>query len=131
MAGTPRVSRMRETREEPDGVVLITREPLVMRTTRARPPRAQLLAIEPRPGDLLAEARDAGRSPGRFCANETFLGYGRSRGHGIKPRLARLVGWFTESADPAIRTSDVYRLAYQTVYGALPDCRGCGCFVVL
>ncbi len=128
MADTSQVPRMQETREEPEGVVLITKDPIVMRTTPDRPTWAQLVASEPRLGALLAEARDGQRvDRGRYCANEAYFGYGRCRGGGIKPRLGRLVGWYAESDDPALRTSDAYDAAYHAIYDAPPACRGCDC----
>ena len=63
----------------------------------------------------------------RFCANEAWFGYGAHRGHGIKPRMERLVGWLADAPDPTLRTSAAYDAAYRALYRLLPDCAGCGC----
>ena len=92
----------------------------------AIPTWAELTRREPRPGDLLMEARrvrDAGGD--RFCANAVWYG---DEGHpGIKPRLRRLVGWHAAPPDPVLRSAAAYDVVYQTIYDPLPPCRNCGC----
>jgi hypothetical protein len=91
---------------------------------------AGLVRLEPRLLDLLREARALRKEQRRdphFCANAAWYGYGRWRGHGLKPRLVRLVGWSAEGGDPILATRAAYDVAYQTVYEALPACRACGC----
>lgn len=88
----------------------------------------QLVRLEPRLAALLAEAkvvRDDGR--GRwFCGNAVFYGYPGWRG--FKPRLRALVGWDRPAYHPVLSGRRAYDLVYQTIYRALPDCRGeCGC----
>ena len=89
----------------------------------------RLTELEPRLKDLLAEARAFHKDPNpNFCANAVWYGYA---GPGLKERLCRLVG-FTAEGGGALRTSAAYDLAYQTIYQALPDCRGrCACSAVL
>jgi hypothetical protein len=86
-----------------------------------------LTRLEPRLRDLLAEARShhLNRSLD-FCANAVWYGYLGFR-PGLKARLVRLVGCRAEKGGD-LRTSEAYDLAYQTIYQALPDCRGwCTC----
>jgi hypothetical protein len=82
-----------------------------------------LVEQEPRLADLLAEARahHNNRDP-VFCANAVWFGYHGFR-PGLKARLSRLVGWTAEQGGE-LRTSEAYSLAYETIYRALPDCRG-------
>ena len=130
MAGSTHVRRMRSTRVEPSGGGFdATPHPRVVRRTanpRPGPEWEDLATREPRLSELLSEARGERAHPGvRYCANETWFGWRGRRG--IKPRLVGLVGWHAGSRDPVLTTATAYDLAYRTVYGALPDCRGCGC----
>jgi hypothetical protein len=75
---------------------------------------ADLASLEPQLGALLREARHVDASSDAFCANGVWYG-------SFKPRLLLLVGW--EASNPALRTSEAYDLAYETIYDALPDCR--------
>ena len=95
-------------------------------TITAHPTWEELAALEPRLADLLAEIRRERPGP-RSCANARWLGYGRWRGMGYKPRMARLVGWYAAGADPRLRTPDADEAAYAARYDALPDCDGCAC----
>ena len=92
-----------------------------MTTTRPDLTWEALVAAEPELAVLLAEVR-AVRDTGHratFCANAVWYG-------AFKPRLGRLVGW--EWGDDAVLGSAAaYDLAYALLYGALPDCRNCGC----
>ncbi len=84
----------------------------------------ELVAREPRLEQLLHEAR-AVRDPGEpdgFCANAVWYGWGGNRG--LKPRLRELVGWERPSYDPVLSEGVAYDVAYQTIYDALPPCRG-------
>jgi hypothetical protein len=97
-----------------------------------RPLTFQALANrEPRLRDLLAEAtaHHANREP-VFCANAVWYGYPGFE-PGFKSRLCRLVGHTAEQGGD-LRTSEAYDVAYETIYQALPDCRGrCRCSVFL
>jgi hypothetical protein len=90
-----------------------------------------LAKLEPRLRDLLTEARSHHKNRDAiFCANAVWYGYPGFR-PGLKSRLSRLVGWRAEQGGD-LRTSAAYDLAYQTIYQALPDCRGrCPCSVIL
>jgi hypothetical protein len=60
-----------------------------------------------------------------FCANAVWYGH---NGHpGFKRHMCDLVGFQAESDDPRIRTMQAYSMVYDKLYGALPDCRNCGC----
>jgi hypothetical protein len=93
----------------------------------------ELVALEPRLGNLLAEARavkDTGEGE-YFCCNAVFFGY---EGHpGFKPRIRLLVGWDRLlgrdfGKDAILGTTQAYETAYDTIYEALPPCRGpCAC----
>lgn len=89
-----------------------------------------LVELEPRLAHLRAMAsrvRDDGRAA-YFCANASWFGYDGHRG--IKPQLEKLVGFYRTASDPSglLTGSQAYDLAYDTLYGLLPDCRGkCGC----
>ena len=81
----------------------------------------ELVAREPRLGDLMAEVRQERATDPPYCANARFLGYG---GHpGYKRRIVALVGWFSDAADPELRTRAAYDTAYQRLYNQMPDCR--------
>src|SRR5262249_40882385 len=89
---------------------------------------AELARLEPALNDLLAEAKAHRRKAGRrFCANAAWYGYDDPE-LGLKHRMSLLVGWHADrGADPRLRTPAAYEVAYETIYGALPDCRRCGC----
>jgi hypothetical protein len=77
---------------------------------------------------LLDEARTIKhRCRARDCADAVWYGSGGCTG--LKARLCRLVGWEAErrGGDVALCSTAAYDLAYRVIYGALPDCRGCGC----
>src|SRR5262245_37741097 len=87
----------------------------------------ELTAAEPRLLDLVREARAHRHNPdARFCANAVFFGHGPYRGAGLKAQLCQLVG-FSRAGHDLLGTRTAYGVAYKTIYGALPDCRGCGC----
>jgi hypothetical protein len=89
-----------------------------------------LARLEPRLRGLLAEARSYRRDRGPvFCANAVWYGYSDHR-PGLKDRLCRLVGLQAERGG-ALASSAAYDVAYETIYRALPDCRGrCACSVI-
>jgi hypothetical protein len=92
---------------------------------------AELVRLEPGLGPLLEEARahHADRSA-VFCANAVFYGSADST-RGLKRRLLRLVGRDSGRAG-VLGTSVAYDVAYDTIFAALPDCRGeCACLAVL
>jgi hypothetical protein len=88
-----------------------------------------LAHVEPRLGVLLRTAQSYRKERGeRFCANELWHGYGLHRGQGLKPLLRQLVGIDRDSQHAVLGSSFAYNLAHDTIYNALPDCRGaCGC----
>jgi len=82
----------------------------------------KLFTSEPRLASLLAEAkgiRDCGTTRS-FCANFMFY-----KLRGLKDRLQSLVGY--DAANPRLRTSRAYDLAYTAIYEVLPPCRNCAC----
>src|SRR5690242_5329690 len=90
----------------------------------------RLAALEPRLLPLLEEARAHHADPSPdFCANAVFYGYANPP-RGLKARLLKLVGWESGRHD-LLGTSAAYDVAYETVYEALPDCRGnCACTAI-
>ncbi len=93
----------------------------------SRPTFADLVAMEPKLGQLLREARrirDTGEDE-VFCANAIWFGW--HGGPGFKPRLSRLVGWYSGQAG-ILATAMSYDVAFEAIYNALPVCRGnCSC----
>jgi hypothetical protein len=81
----------------------------------------ELAALDARLVDLLNLARSYqnGRRR-RFCAIHVYVWE-------LKPRLLALVGWDRRAGPDLLRTEAAYDVALKTVYGALPDCRGCAC----
>jgi hypothetical protein len=78
--------------------------------------------LEPKLAELLKEAQavtDPGGDPG-FCANAVW--YDR-----FKPQLTCLVGWFARCKHFLLTSPEAYDIAYDKIYEALPDCRGCCC----
>jgi len=100
----------------------------------ATPPRltwARLVRLEPRLARVLAAAKaiDPGDNP-HYCANRSWYGYDDHAGGGLRGRVGQLVGWGRRGQPgvaPALTTSEAFDIAYQTVYDALPGCRGCWC----
>ena len=94
-----------------------------LRTPRRPLTWARLARLEPQLAALLVEARAVdGRDP-HFCANRVWY-------RDFKPRLLGLVGWALKErpgAAPVLATSEAYSLATETLYDALPGCRGCWC----
>lgn len=79
----------------------------------------QIIEIEPRLKELHGQAkRISSAQSGRFCANQVWYDF-------FKERLTELVGW--EANNAAIKTIRHYDVAYEKIYNALPDCRGCSC----
>jgi hypothetical protein len=105
---------------------------LIAKRTRTGPLTfEELCEMEPRLQLLLAaaEAHHKNREP-VFCANAVWYGYPGFR-PGIKDRLCKLAGWLAERAGD-LNSPEAYDLAYQTLYSALPDCRGrCICTRIL
>ena len=82
---------------------------------------AEMAKIEPRLKDLLKQAQDYKRESKKeevVCANQALVSW-------IKPQLTRLVGW--DSPHKELQSHLEFDVAFRTIYGALPDCRGCGC----
>jgi len=57
-----------------------------------------------------------------FCANKVW--YIR-----FKPQLRELAGASARKNDPVVRSPAAYRLAHDTLYRLLPDCRNCICML--
>ena len=86
----------------------------------------QLAAMAPELQRLLADikayrAEVKGRK--HTCANLPWL-------RRFKPRMHALVGFESTYADPTLRTSEAYDVAYDYLYHHLPDCRACMCYGV-
>jgi hypothetical protein len=80
---------------------------------------ADLCQREPRLRSLARDVQAVEDTGGPwFCANDWWCA-------DFKPRLVCLVGWRAEQ--PELRTSEVYDVAYATLYRQLPDCRNCHC----
>lgn len=89
----------------------------------------ELVKLEPKLGELLKQAqtvKDDG-SQEYYCGNAVWYGYDGYPG--FKSSLCALIGFDRlEEGDERLYSSDAYEIAYQTVYDALPCCRGeCGC----
>ena len=89
----------------------------------------ELVAHEPRLGDLLAAIRAQPTADPHFCGVRAWFG-GRDSNGGYKARMVALVGHQAERDDPALRSQEAYRAAYRVLYDALPPCRGCPCGAV-
>lgn len=85
------------------------------RTKRVPQEFVRLCELEPRLLELYNEAKSYKPVPG-FCANHIWYRYG-----GLKSQLCHIVGW--DAIDPRLQTSEAYDVAYETIYGALPDCQ--------
>lgn len=81
----------------------------------------ELAKIEPRLGTLKHAVLgiDSTDEP-NFCANRIWYAQ-------LKPRLKKLVGWYSTSPDSRLRTETAYALAYRHLYDLLPGCRDCSC----
>jgi hypothetical protein len=75
----------------------------------------KILSLEPRLSDLLHDAR-LGENKPDYCADDYWYKQ-------IKPRLVKLVGWYADSDNEILSTSEAYDMTYQFFYSALPDCR--------
>ncbi len=84
------------------------------------PTWADLVAAEPELRVLLADIRRVTPGPD-FCANAVWYGYGDPAG-GFRERLGNLVGWTARQQTPLLRSSAACDCAYDTCYGALPNC---------
>ena len=75
----------------------------------------ELLDLEPRLSDLLHDALQGEDKPD-YCADEYWY-------REIKPRLLKIVGWYAETDNEILKSSESYDISYQFIYSALPDCR--------
>lgn len=103
---------------------------------------ARLMELEPGLAAIFKRAADIkdDKSTASFCANKAWYGqwvrneaapYGYEFQYGLKRELKKLVGWVSINKDhPILGIPEAYSLAYQKIYGALPDCRNCGCFFI-
>jgi hypothetical protein len=82
-----------------------------------------LAKAEPRLERLLAEVRKADDGASRFCGVTAWHGCGGKPG--LKMKAYRLTGFGAH--EPSLRTMRAYEVATETLYGALPSCRGCAC----
>ena len=80
----------------------------------------ELIAIEPALQEMLTEISHIEDASPSFCANQTWFDQ-------YDERMGWLVGWYATKANPRLRTSDAYDLAFEKLYNALPDCRDCNC----
>ena len=55
-----------------------------------------------------------------FCANKHWYIH-------VEPRLTELVGQRAQTTDPILLSPKAYELAYDVLYGLLPNCRNCIC----
>jgi hypothetical protein len=100
---------------------------LPRRPRRATAPTwGDLVAREPRLGELLAAIRAMPRDDPHFCGVRAWFGP-KYRGDGLKAKMVALVGWHAENDDPVLSSSEAYQTAYRKVYGALPPCGDCPC----
>ena len=77
--------------------------------------------LDARLADLLNLARSHHKlRRRRFCANRIYVWE-------LKPRLEDLAGCTRRGGPDLLRTEAAYDVARETVYDALPDCRGCRC----
>lgn len=114
-----------------DPVVFGRRARLATKATTENPAWTALTRKEPRLRELLGRARsvqDDGEDV--FCANHRWYGCGEFRTcpvckGGLKLVLSTLVGRNADNIE--LEDSKAYDLAYETIYQALPDCRGCNC----
>ena len=87
--------------------------------------------LDPRIHALYVEAITAGNGLGKYCAIETWYGYGPRVPHenGFKTRLVPLVGMMRDGGPEELGDSDAYDCCYQTILRAMPYCHGlnCGC----
>lgn len=91
----------------------------------------KLVELEPRLQALLNEARSAADGKYCFCASDKWYGTDGPRS-GLKHRVMQLVGFerkppSTLMPEVLLQSHTAYDVAYQTIYGALPDCRNAGC----
>jgi hypothetical protein len=88
----------------------------------SRPSFEELVSLEPRLADLLAEAQAYHtKRPRGFCANAVFYGYPGHR-PGLKKRLSELVG-YTCGQEGVLGSWEAHDVAYRAIYQALPDCK--------
>lgn len=81
-----------------------------------------IIAIDPYFDDLLREIEGIEQGE-NFCANNVW--YKR-----YKPIVLRRVGWYAPNYAPEIlKTERAYEIVYEKLYDALPNCKGCGCFL--
>jgi hypothetical protein len=90
----------------------------------AAPAWERLVDLEPRLQELFDEACSPSITARPYCRMAAWYGPGPD---GLKVRLARLVGLGAEQ--PGLLTSvEAYRVAYETVFAALPECdENCSC----
>ena len=79
-----------------------------------------VLSLEPALGELLDQARN---HQGPECPIRRWYASG-----GLRAALSNLVGWKRLVGPSELQGSDAYTVAYETIYGALPDCQeDCQC----
>lgn len=80
----------------------------------------ELVKAEPRLSQLEASVKAVDDSGPVFCANWVWVNQ-------FKPVLVNLVGWFARDKAAILHTAEAYDIAYDHLYGLLPDCRNCKC----
>ena len=98
----------------------------------------QLVALEPRLGELLEEAAEVARwhrfdaecygsyrrgPEDGFCAKRYF-DYGDERRESLRDRIKRLVGPDSPHKDDILGSREILRTAWRAVRAALPPCSG-------
>jgi hypothetical protein len=86
---------------------------------------ANLVELDSRIGELLKRKLFKRVDGKPFCANGIWYGYRNTTG--LKWTMQHLVGFGRQAGPAKLQTEEAYRLAYKTIYSALPDCRDCIC----
>jgi hypothetical protein len=93
----------------------------------------ELVSLEPRLDALLQEARSYHQFDTKdFCANDAWYRGPdwrektdeERRGRSLKGRMCNLVGFTRRPSHPVLSTMKAFDVASETIYEALPDCRG-------
>lgn len=103
----------------------------------ARPTWEQLVALEPRLGDLLARCQriksedenDPDPPDPHFCRNHLWA-IGRPGFPRLKGEMNKLVGFGSKHPEPIMHTCAAWDVAMEVLLDALPACRACGCAIV-
>ena len=91
---------------------------------RSNPTWRELAKLEPRLTQLYKEIKTIKDEGAGFCANVAWY---CDHPRGLGPGMNQLVGWVSKTHNPRLRTIAAHGLVYDKLYGALPNCRNCGC----